>query len=117
MLAITWSVRNKLHRMRFVALLSAAPQGRMQIMKRRIFTPNRKVSLAFGMLLLLDATRTLMGEPTAAAVTAFNAYSAAVESRLVQQHKSQNGFLAPYGAVAMTVDERLRKGETIIDRV
>jgi hypothetical protein len=84
-------------------------------MKRRIFTSNRKASLAFGMLLLFDATRNLMGEPTAAARAAFNAYSAAVESRLIQQHKSQKGFLAPYRAIS--VSQHVSRGEPVIERV
>lgn len=95
----------------------AALQGTMQNMKRRILTPNRSVSLAFGLLLFLDATRSLRGEPTAAALSAFNSYSAAVESRLVQQHESQNRFLAPYSGDPKIDEQRLRSGEAIIVRV
>ena len=83
-------------------------------MKRPMFTPSRSVSLAFGLLLLLDATRNLMAEPPASAVTAFNAYTTAVEARLMIQHSSLNAFLAPYSASAQ---ERLRRGEPIIERV
>lgn len=84
-------------------------------MTRQILTPNRKASLAFGMLLLFDAARSLMGEPTAAAQAAFNAYNAAVESRLIQQHKSQNGFLAPVSGEG--ADQRLPRGKPAIERV
>jgi len=86
-------------------------------MKRRILKLKRKLSLAFVLLLLLAANPSLNGEPTAAAAAAFNAYTAVVEKRLVQQHASQNGFLAPFGADAKTTEERLRRSEAIIERV
>jgi hypothetical protein len=89
----------------------------MQDMKRRIFTLKRKASFAFWLLLLLDATRTLKGEPTKAAVSAFNAYSAAVESRLTHQHSSPSGFLAPFGAGDKDPEERIHRGEPVIERV
>ena len=86
-------------------------------MKQRIFTLKRKVSFAFWLLLLLDATRSLKGEPTKAAVSVFNAYSAAVELRLAHQHSSQRDFLAPFGADVKDPEERLHRGESVIERV
>lgn len=52
------------------------------------------------------------GEPTPAAVTTFNNYIAALESRLAQQHSAKSTFLVLPGA-----DERLRNGELIIDKL
>jgi hypothetical protein len=112
-----WSARNNLHRVRWIALLPKRTQGRIQNMKRRIVTRKRKICLAFGLLLLVDATRNLIGEPTAAAVSVFNAYTEAVESRLVRQHNSQSGFLASFSAEPKDAEERLRRGEAIIQRV
>jgi hypothetical protein len=54
--------------------------------------------------------------PPPAAVTAFNAYITTVESRLAQQHQSQDAFLAPTGSDPQT-DARLRRGELIIERI
>jgi hypothetical protein len=57
-----------------------------------------------------------MAEPTPAAVSAFNSYISAVESRLAQQHRSQNGFLAPL-ASGPESEIRLRRGELIVERL
>jgi hypothetical protein len=67
----------------------------MRDMKKRLLAPSRKLSLLCSLLLFLDAPRQLLAEPTPAAVSAFNAYARAVESRLAQQHRSPNAFLAP----------------------
>lgn len=89
----------------------------MRDMKRRIRTSNYRASLACGLLLLLDATRGLIAEPTPAAVTAFQAYTARVEARLVRQHQSPGGFLAAFGSGQEGTEERLRRGEAIVERV
>jgi hypothetical protein len=57
----------------------------------------------------------VIAEPTPAAVTAFNSYVRAVESRLAQQHQSCAAFLAPL-APAQQSDIRLRQGEGIIEQ-
>jgi hypothetical protein len=49
-------------------------------------------------------------------VSAFNSYISAVESRLAQQHGSQNGFLAPVEAAAQS-EMRLRRGDLIIEKL
>ncbi len=114
---MTCTVRNNLRRVRCVALLPSSGSGTIQIMKRRIFTHSRKASLLCSLLLLLDAPRTLMGDPTPGATAAFDTYSAAVEARLVQQHQSAGSFLAPYGTDAKKAEEHLRNGEPTIERV
>ncbi len=69
-------------------------------------------------LMLLGAVPCLlMGQPTPAAVSAFNAYVGTVEARLAEQHRSPNGFLAPAGSDPKNVEARLRKGDMIVERL
>jgi hypothetical protein len=70
-----------------------------------------------GLLLFQGAPRLLMGEPTPASVSAFNSYSKAMESRLAQQHRSTNAFLAPASANPESEEARLRKGELIVEKL
>jgi hypothetical protein len=58
----------------------------------------------------------LVAEAPAAAASAFNAYVNAIESRLAQQHRSQNGFIASIGLDSES-DKRLRKGALIIEEL
>jgi hypothetical protein len=68
-----------------------------------------------GLLLFLGA-RLLTGEPTTAAVSAFNSYTRAVESRLAQQHRSPNAFLAP-ATSDPSAATRQPRGDQIIERL
>jgi hypothetical protein len=77
-------------------------------MKRCFFTRN-----CTG-LLLLGASQLAMAQPTPEAVAAFNAYASTVESRLAQQHSSDDAFLAS-GPANETV--RLRSGEYIVEQL
>jgi len=86
-------------------------------MKRCHSAHFREMSVICGLLLLMGAPRLLMGEPTPAAVSAFNSYSKALESRLAQQHRSPNTFLAPPATDPEDVKMRLRKGELIIEKL
>lgn len=86
-------------------------------MKKLFFAHSRKISMLCGLLLLLDASRLLLGEPPPAAVSAFNLYSKAVEARLAQQHRSPNAFLAPPVSDPASAETRLRRGELIIYRL
>jgi hypothetical protein len=65
---------------------------------------------------LAAATAGRAVEPTAAAVAGFNAYIAALESRMDRQHQSQDGFIA---SVLSDPNNRakLQRGETIIERI
>jgi hypothetical protein len=85
-------------------------------MQKRLFAHSRKISVVCSLLLFLDA-RLLLGEPTPAAASAFNAYSRTVEARLAQQHRSPNAFLAPTAADPKSAEARLRQGELLIERV
>jgi len=67
-------------------------------------------------LLLVAASQLAMAQPTPEAVAAFNAYTQSVESRLAQQHRSDDAFLAAAsGPASETV--RLRSGEYILERL
>jgi hypothetical protein len=57
-----------------------------------------------------------MAEPSSGALSAFNSYISAVESRLAQQHRSQNGFIAPVTSDVQS-ETRLRQGELIIEQI
>jgi hypothetical protein len=56
-----------------------------------------------------------MAEPRAEAISAFNTYVNAVESRLARQHQSVNDFLAP--ALTPQEEKRLQQGELIINPI
>ena len=86
-------------------------------MKRRLFGDSRQIAAICGVLLFLGAPRLARGEPTPAAVSSFNSYSKAVESRLAQQHRSLNAFLAPAASDPPSAETRLCRGELIIERL
>jgi hypothetical protein len=65
---------------------------------------------------LLAASGPIVAEPQPAAFAAFNSYIGALESRLAQQHRSQNSFLAA-AASGQQDESRLRRGEPIIEKL
>ena len=68
-------------------------------------------------ILLFAANPTsLKAEPTPAALSSFNSYIATLESRLAQQHGSQNSYLAPVSPAEQS-EPRLRNGELIIEQL
>jgi hypothetical protein len=74
--------------------------------------------LRLALILLILATGSVHGiaDPAPAAVSAFNSYVDAVESRLAEQHRSQKTFLTPLASAPET-GARLRRGELIIDKL
>jgi hypothetical protein len=83
-------------------------------MKRHSFMHLRgitveRIAAVGALLLLLGASRPLIAQPTPAAVAAFNAYAAGVESRLAGQHRAASTFLAttPFDCSTM----RLQRSE------
>jgi len=79
--------------------------------------PNRRIfSLICGLLICVGVSGNAMGEPTASAVSAFNAYVAKVESRLAQQHQSKTAFLAPE-ASAQQNEIHLHRGEFAVEQL
>jgi hypothetical protein len=74
--------------------------------------PARKLTMFLAALLILRAPR-LFAQPSPAAVAAFNTYAHTVESRLAQQHRSPDNFLALDPAARA----RLRSGELLIEKI
>jgi hypothetical protein len=71
---------------------------------------------AFCCILALAACGRACAEPTPAALSAFNSYVSTVEARLAAQHRSPATFevaMAPAG----TTDDRLRRGELIVENL
>ena len=89
----------------------------MLFMNRTRSANLRKMSVLCSLLLLIDGPRSLIGEPTPGAISTFNSYSRAVESRLAQQHQSPNTFLASTAFDPEDVKIRVRKGELVIEKL
>ena len=89
----------------------------MRIMKRHGSSKLRRFTGAnvLGTLLLLAVARGAALEPTPAADAGFNNYIVALESRLVQEHLSSDGFLA--ASRDPQSKERLRKGELVVEQL
>ena len=88
-------------------------------MKRGISTGRRVWGGAQGIALLLLMSAWVSGRceaPPVSAVSAFNAYAGTVESRLRNQHQKPDGFLVSVGTDPQK-DERLRKGQVIIEQL
>jgi len=75
-----------------------------------------RLTRIYPFLLLAIFVRHTAAEPTAAAVSAFNAYAGKVEARLAQQHQSPNTFLAALSPIAQS-SQRLRGGEQIVEQL
>jgi hypothetical protein len=83
-------------------------------MKRTQISIPAALSLV-GLAFLAAVPRRAVAQPTPA-VSAFNLYIAAVESRLAQQHSSPTGFLAASISDPQR-DARLRRGELIVEQL
>jgi hypothetical protein len=79
--------------------------------KVRCMTPNRTTNLGRRRLawLLVAFAVPASAQPSPQATAAFDSYIASVESRLAEQHRSPEGFLAPVDRT------RLRRGEPIVE--
>jgi hypothetical protein len=80
------------------------------------FPDLRTFSVAFGLLILVAAPASVLAQPAPSAVAAFNSYISGVESRLAQQHRSQDTFLSP-SALTPQNETRLRQGEFIVEQI
>ncbi len=67
-------------------------------------------------MILIAAPRCANGEPSAAALSTFNSYVRAVESRLAEQHRSQKAFLAA-AASAPQNEMGLRRGDLVVEQL
>jgi hypothetical protein len=91
----------------------------VQCMKRPPLSDSRTLSLLTGIFLFaifVTAPPRAIAEPPPAAVAAFNSYVTAVESRLAQQHRTPNAFLAPIDSTPQN-QPRLRRGELIVEQL
>lgn len=91
----------------------------MLFMMQRRHSDSRRFSALRCLLIALSCTAApncALGEPSLTAVSAFNSYIATVEARLDQQHRSQDGYLAPLVSPAQT-ELRLRRGESIVEQL
>jgi hypothetical protein len=77
----------------------------------------RKASVVWGLLLLLNAPRPMQAQLTPGALAAFNEYSRVVESRLARQHRTADTFLASVSPDPSATRTRLRRGETVIEKL
>lgn len=101
--------------MRFHALLQKPGCSKVQFMTRR-FPDCRALPVICGLLIFVAAPGCVLAGPTPAAVSAFNSYVQAVESRLAQQHRSKNAFLTPIVSAPQN-EMRLRRGEMIVEQL
>ena len=81
----------------------------------RPFTISAALAFTCG-LSIFAAPRCAKAEPSPQAVAAFNACIAVVESRLAQQHRSQNYFLSAAASAPQNAMP-LRRGEFIVERL
>jgi hypothetical protein len=89
----------------------------IQCMKKRLLVHSRKMSVLCGLLLMMDAPRSSLGDAPQAALAAFHAYTNAQEERLVLQHQSDHSFLASISSDAEGARARLKRGELVIEPV
>ena len=105
--------------LRFNALLRKPVRCKVLLMTQHKQTEARRFlagSVLWGpavFLVFAAAPGQIAGEPTPKATVAFNSYIGAVELRLAQQHRSQNGFLA----TRQENELRLRRGELIVEKL
>jgi hypothetical protein len=85
-------------------------------MKRDFIFGSLALSTMVGLLLCVAGTASAQGEPPAAAVSAFNTYVGALESRLAQQHRSLDGFLAAPAADPQR-EVQLRRGVLVMEEL
>src|ERR1035437_1243447 len=112
---VTCTVRNNLQQVRFHALFQRPKQSKVQTMKFRAFPVSRIGFVLCGLLIWLATHGLVVAEAPPAAVSAFKSYIGTVESRLAQQHRTQNGFIAPV-EIGEEAEMRLRGGELIIEK-
>jgi hypothetical protein len=94
-------------------------RSKLLFLMRSRFSDSQRIPAFAGLLILTifaAAPSRAVAGPAPQAVATFNSYIDTVESRLAQQHRSQNTFLAPI-ASAQQSDQRLRRGELIVEQL
>jgi len=97
-------------------LLPQPLRRKLQCMTRRHTSKFHLISAVCGFFLLLGSLSGAAAEPTPAAAIAFNSYVSAVESRLTQQHRLADAFLAPQSLTEQNT-LRLRRGDLIVEQL
>jgi hypothetical protein len=104
--------------MRFHALFLRSFWRNLQCMTRRPLSNLPALSTIWGLLLFVALPECAVAEPPAAAVSAFNTYTAGVELHLAQQHRSTDAFLAPQSSAGGKQEiARLRRGDLIVEQL
>jgi hypothetical protein len=88
--------------------------SKVPFMTRRRFSDSQSFLAMVGLAMLMTfvaAPETASGEPPPASISAFDLYIRTVESRLEQQHRSPQSFLAAEDS------SRLHRGELIVERL
>jgi hypothetical protein len=89
-----------------------------RLIERNLDCVRRRFYIALLLMLLVFAVRQpVWGQPAPPALAAFDAYTAKLESRLGQQHRSTADFLAPATSDTVTETARLQSGDPIIERL
>ena len=86
-------------------------------MQRYLSTFAGRISTAGLALILLSSSPPLFAQPTPEALAQFNTYARQTESRLAQQHRSPEAFLAAVGSDSASAALRIRHGEPAIERL
>jgi hypothetical protein len=89
-------------------------RGKLRFMKQ--LRVSIRTCCAVWLLIVVAAPGIRAAELASAAISAFDSYTAATESRLANQHRSQQAFLAPTASGPQD-EARLRRGELIIERL
>ena len=88
----------------------------MQFMMQRRFSDCRILPVICGLLIFVAIPSCVLGQPASKAISAFNSYASAVESRLAQQHRSRNAFLTSVASSPQS-EIRLHRGELIVEQL
>jgi len=92
------------------------PRGSMvRFMKHLAFSHSRSLCIVWA-LAILTAPGSVSADAGPAVVAAFNRYVSGVESRLIEQHRSQASFIASV-ASSPEAEARLRRGELIVEQL
>lgn len=102
--------------MRFHVLLPKPRWGKVRFMTQHRFLDCRALRIICGLLIFVAVPGCVLAGPTPAAVSAFNSYISALESRLAQQHRSRNAFLVSIASVPQS-ERNLRQGELIVEQL
>ena len=117
MFTVIYTVRNNLAPREAHCIAPGPETEQLRYVQKHIPEQLQRASVIFGLLFFLNAPGLLRGGPAPAAIATFDSYIKTMESRLAQQHRSQNAFLAPAVSDSDGAEARLRRGELIVERL